>query len=131
MRRSHVLVLVAALCVLVIGFDAVGTAQTSGTSQTTPQVIDGDQVYLEQGLVYFRARLPRVQRENLDEYGKKVYDAIIASDPSYKNGVRSALALWLNSPRVAEPAFGIRNYIRDMPLGHRLTELAILVTSRE
>jgi 4-carboxymuconolactone decarboxylase len=69
-------------------------------------------------------RFPAVKREELDETGKKLYDARI--DGFGPGGIR------LYSPPVADHMTGVNEYLRRKSgLDPRLVELAILVTARE
>ena len=100
--RNHMLVLVVAVCAGVIGSSSEANAQGNPSSARQ----SSSEVYFEEpGLVFSRSRLPRVKREDMDDYGKKVYDAIVSSDPSYKDGVKTGQAMWLYSPRLAEHLF--------------------------
>lgn len=74
-----------------------------------------------------RSRLPPAKREELDEDGKKAYDAIV-SNPRLLAGLRGPAGIRLYSPKSG----GGNQYLRfDTALGRRLSELAILVTARE
>jgi 4-carboxymuconolactone decarboxylase len=79
-----------------------------------------------------RSRLPLVKRENLDEQGKKAYDAV--TDP--KSRLRAELVgpagIWLNVPELSPHIREVNWYLRNkISLDPRLTELAILVAVRE
>ena len=71
-------------------------------------------------------RLPPINREQLDETGKKFYDA---------GGPEAAFGpgrIRLYSPPVADYMNGVNDYLRNKSgLETRLAELAILVTARE
>jgi len=69
-------------------------------------------------------RFPAIKREELDEAGKKVYDARV--DAFGPGAIRQY------SPPVAESMTGVNEYLRRKSgLDPRLVELAILVTARE
>ncbi len=69
-------------------------------------------------------RFPAIKREELDEAGKKVYDA--RADAFGPGAIRQ------HSPPVAESMTGVNEYLRRKSgLDPRLVELAILVTARE
>ena len=69
-------------------------------------------------------RFPMIKREELDEAGKKVYDA--RADAFGPGAIR------LYSPPVADYMTGVNEYLRRKSgLDPRLVELAILVTARE
>jgi len=73
-----------------------------------------------------RCRLPLVQREDLDEAGRQVFDATAANQRSIAR-LRGPAGIRLHSSRSRE-----LEYLRyETELGRRLTELAILVAARE
>ena len=73
-----------------------------------------------------RNRFPLIQRDDLDEPGKKAYDAAVGNIRSLA-GLQGPAGIRLHSPRSRES-----EYLRyESDLGRRLTELAILVTARE
>jgi 4-carboxymuconolactone decarboxylase len=73
-----------------------------------------------------RSRLPPVSRDDLDEAGRKAFDAA-ASNPRSIARLQGPAGIRLHSPRSRE-----LEYLRyETELGRRLTELAILVTARE
>ena len=69
-----------------------------------------------------RNRLPLIRREDLDERGKKAYDAAAAASAS-PAGPQGAAAIRLHKSGV--------DVRWDSPLGRQLTELAIITTARE
>ncbi len=80
-----------------------------------------------------RSRLPRVQRDSLDEQGKKQFDALVA-----RTGGRSIAGLMgpgglnLYSPKAAVHLSGLSNYLRyESLLNGRVREIAILTVARE
>ena len=127
----HLFVLAIFVGAGVIGSASQSIAQedSSRKGQNTPAVAKALPADIDPESL---TRLPLVKREDLDEYGKKVYDMVTSSDPRYKDGVPGPPGMWMYDPVVAEHLFPIRNYIRTkIPLGQRFVELAILVTSRE
>ncbi len=77
------------------------------------------------------ARLPLPVRDQLDADGQRAFDAITESY-GRSGGPRGALAMWLYSPLMAEHIYPFRSYLRfGTDLDQRLTELAILVATRE
>lgn len=76
-------------------------------------------------------RLPTVKRDDLDDYGKKVYDSFLnPNDPSLP--IRGPNSIRLYSPFVAEHLYLVNQYLRnDTGFGNRLAELAILNAARE
>ena len=78
-----------------------------------------------------RNRLPLVKREDLDDVGKKVYDAA-AGDTRSLAGFQGPEGIRLHSPRLADHTREVSEYLRfETALGPRLTQLAMLVTARE
>lgn len=78
-----------------------------------------------------RSRLPLVKRDELDDFGKNVYDQT-AGDGRSLVGLRGPGGIRLHSPRLTANTRGASNYLRfDAGLDPRLSELAILVTARE
>src|SRR3954471_23353859 len=72
------------------------------------------------------SRLPFVDRESLDDAGKRAYDATVTNSKSIAR-LRGPAGIRLHSPRSRE-----LEYLRyETELGRRLTELAILVAARE
>jgi len=71
-------------------------------------------------------RFPAIKREELDETGKKFYDARPGGDAFGPGAIR------LYSTPVADSMSGVNEYLRRKSgLDPRLVELAILVTARE
>jgi len=84
-------------------------------------------IYAESG---FRLPLPR--RENMDDYGKKVYDELVGPKGQTILGLRGPFGVNLHSPKLAEHQFAISQYFRsESGLHPPIRELAILVTARE
>lgn len=79
-----------------------------------------------------RARLPYVKREDLDAEGKKTYDSIVNETTPYSHGFPAPIGMWMHSPKMAQHILPAYMYLRfGNSFGTRLTELAILVASRE
>lgn len=73
-----------------------------------------------------RSRVPLVNRDDLDDAGKRAFDATVANTRSIAR-LQGPAGIRLHSPRSRE-----LEYLRyETDLGRRLTELAILVTARE
>jgi 4-carboxymuconolactone decarboxylase len=111
---------------LVSGLAAIATGQSAKTvtpasgAVALPADID-PQSY---------SRLPVVKREDLDESGKKIYDAVAAPNKTAPNTGPVAVSLY--SPKVAEAMRLLNDYLRfGGVLGRRNTEVAILVAARE
>lgn len=78
-----------------------------------------------------RSRLPLVKRDDLDEFGKNVYDET-AGDSRSLVGLRGPGGIRLHSPKLTANTRGANNYLRfGAGLDPRLSELTILVTARE
>jgi len=78
------------------------------------------------------SRLPLRRREDMDERGRRFYDAVV--DPRSRTlvGLRGPSGIWLHSPELGERVRAVNQYLRfETALDRRLTELAILVTARE
>jgi 4-carboxymuconolactone decarboxylase len=79
------------------------------------------------------SRLPPVNREQMDDHGKKLYDALVGRTGSRSiAGLRGPGGINLYSPRAAEHLSGLSNYLRyDSGMTGRVREIAILATARE
>ncbi|MGH9679776.1 MAG: carboxymuconolactone decarboxylase family protein [Candidatus Acidiferrales bacterium] len=94
-------------------------ASTGGSSGTSASAFPKD-VYPETG-----NRLPPIQRDELDEAGKKIYD-------NSEAGEFGPRPIRLYSPQVAADMTDVNVYLRhDSGLDNRLVELTILVAARE
>jgi 4-carboxymuconolactone decarboxylase len=79
-----------------------------------------------------RSRLPRLERGQLDEHGRRLYDSVLDPKRPTIAGFQGPAGIWLHSPRVGEPIREFNRILRtEIPLEPRLRELAILVTARE
>jgi 4-carboxymuconolactone decarboxylase len=79
-----------------------------------------------------RFRLPLAKRDDLDDYGKRVFDML--ADPSRRSlvGLNGPAGIRMYDPRVAEMMNNANLYLRrETGFGDRLTEIAILTTARE
>jgi 4-carboxymuconolactone decarboxylase len=79
-----------------------------------------------------RFRLPLPRKEDLDDYGKRVYDTMV--DPGRRSlvGLNGPAGIRMYDPKVAEMMNTANLYLRrDTGFGDRLTEIAILTTARE
>jgi len=96
-------------------------AAQAASAQSLPPDIDNESL----------SRFPVIKRDQLDEKGKQAYD-VIAGGPGKLVLPTGPAAIGLYSPSVYEPLRMLNDYLRkDGVLGERLTELAILVASRE
>ncbi|GJM14597.1 MAG: carboxymuconolactone decarboxylase [Pseudohongiella sp.] len=78
------------------------------------------------------ARLPQVQREDLDASGRQAFDTYVSPGTGYETGLRGPIGVWMNSPALAQAMFDVRQRVRyESDRDQRLTELAIISTARE
>jgi 4-carboxymuconolactone decarboxylase len=78
------------------------------------------------------ARLPTVQRENLDAAGREAFDTFVSPGTGYETGLRGPIGMWMNSPELAKAMFPLRLRVRyGTEKDQRLTELIIISTARE
>ena len=78
------------------------------------------------------ARLPQIQRENLNTLGRSAFDTYVRPGTGYETGLRGPVGMWMHSPVLAEAVFDLRQRVRyGTPKDQRLTELIILTTARE
>lgn len=78
-----------------------------------------------------RSRLPLVKREDLDEAGRKAYDAVTDPNSRLKAQLVGPAGIWLNVPELSPHIREINWFLRNrFPLDDKLTELIILVTAR-
>ena len=78
------------------------------------------------------ARLPQVQRSNLDTQGRAAFDTYVSPGTGYETGLRGPVGMWMHSPSLASAVFNVRQRVRyGTPKDQRLTELIILSTARE
>jgi len=78
------------------------------------------------------SRVPLIKREEMDEEGKRIYDVFMGPQTRSLAGLQGPYGIWLHSPKLGESLLAGNQYLRfQTDLGRRLTELAILVTSRE
>lgn len=84
-------------------------------------------VYPESGF-----RLPLPKREDMDNYGKGVYDRILDAGERTWGMLHGPWGVLLHSPRLADLEDALNHYVRfESGIGGSLRELAILVTARE
>jgi 4-carboxymuconolactone decarboxylase len=119
--KSAGVIFLAAVVVLALGGRMhAGSAVGSADSAAAPLPKD---IYPETG-----NRLPPPKREDMDDYGKKVFDELTGPRISWTKQV----PLRLYSPRLAKPMSDAHYYLKfQTGLGDRLTEIAVLVTARE
>ncbi|MGH9787019.1 MAG: hypothetical protein ACRD88_22845, partial [Terriglobia bacterium] len=97
-----------------------GASSSSASARTLPADIDPESLN----------RLPRVRREDLDDFGKELYDAVGADNRLL--GLDGPTGIRMHSPRVSEYMTLGNQYLRfGAGIEPRLAELAILVVARE
>ena len=75
------------------------------------------------------SRLPPVQRADLDEEGKRIWDVQAGTGTSIPRTGPSAVTM--HSPRAAEPIYALNQVLRKTVAGSKYFELAALVAARE
>src|SRR5436190_21587229 len=76
-----------------------------------------------------RARLPHLQRKNLDEANQKIFDVLPGRSPDGTLGGPLAFAAY--NPAVAKALFDLHNAAVGGTLNPHVREIAILVACRE
>ena len=78
------------------------------------------------------SRLPPVRRDELDEPGRAVYDAMVSPGSKLRASLRGPTGFWLHMPEVIEHVRELNWNLRNNELGlaRPLRELTILVTAR-
>jgi len=78
------------------------------------------------------ARLPQVQRADLDAVGRDAFDTYVSPGTGYETGLRGPIGMWMHSPVMAKAIFPLRERVRyGSAKDQRLTELTIISTARE
>ncbi len=79
-----------------------------------------------------RCRLPLVRREDLDDNGKKMFDAHTDPKGGTIRGLKGPGGIGLHSPELAHHTRPVGRYLRfEAPESPRIRETAILITARE
>ena len=77
-------------------------------------------------------RLPLPNRDDLDDYGKKVHDHLSNPEKPLIAGLRGPTGIRLHSPKLAETTYALSHFLRyETGFSGVIRELAILVTARE
>jgi 4-carboxymuconolactone decarboxylase len=101
-------------------------AQDSGRKGPAKRELPAD-VYPES-----RFRLPLPKREELDEAGKRVYDATMSGARQTLAGLQGPTGIRMYSGKLSEAMSTVNNYLRrETDLDPKLTEVAIMVTAKE
>jgi len=78
-----------------------------------------------------RARLPQVERANLDAIGQDAFDTYVRPGGRYEAGLVGPVSMWMHSPELARAMFDVRQRVRyDSAIDQRLSELTIIATAR-
>ena len=127
MRAVHTLVGLSLLLAITVAAGVLARASEQGAPAAAGQSAQGSRGTLPADIHAATGnRFPGVKREELNDAGKKVYDARGAVD-GFGPG-----ALRLYSPPLAESMTTVNDYLRRKAgLEPRLVELAILVAARE
>ena len=75
------------------------------------------------------SRVPAVQRADLDEEGKRIYDVLAGTGKTL--GPTGPSAVTMHSPKAAEPIYALNQYLRKTVAGTRYFEVAALVAAGE
>ncbi len=113
------------------GFVVIGLARqnpsTAGAAATRASAGKLPTDILDSGF-----RLPLLKRDDLDDEGKKVYDAVVSPTSNSLAGLRGPSGILLYNPRIARLNNELNQYLRyGAGLNGSVRELAILVTARE
>jgi 4-carboxymuconolactone decarboxylase len=76
-----------------------------------------------------RSRLPPIQRDKLNDEGKRVYDYVRGANPTL--GTTGPGAVTIYSPGVAEPFQQLNQYLRKTVVGPRIFEMCTLIAAYE
>lgn len=98
---------------IVISFVALASGQSDRPADIHPESL---------------SRLPPVQRADLDEDGKRIWDAIAGGRGMPRTG---PAAVTMHSPKAAEPIQALNQYLRKTVVGPRFFELSALIAARE
>lgn len=107
------------------------TETSAAPSYSIPPPLTADQFPADIDMVSL-ARLPEVQREDLDTVGQEAFDTYVSPGTGYETGLRGPIGMWMHSPRMAKAIFPFREHVRyGTAKDQRLTELTIISTARE
>jgi 4-carboxymuconolactone decarboxylase len=111
---------------------AAGTGEAAGQEAFTPREVTSADIPSDIHEDSW-ARLPTIQREDLDAEGQRIFDIIVNPDSRYSTGLRGPIGMWMYSPPMAEHLYPASTYLRfgaDGARDQRLAELAILTAAR-
>lgn len=108
------------------------TTQSSAvTTYSMPAPLTADQFPADIDMTSL-ARLPEVQRSDLDTIGQDAFDTYVSPGTGYESGLRGPIGMWMHSPVMAKAIFPLREHVRyGTAKDQRLTELTIISTARE
>src|SRR5689334_23053768 len=98
------------------------------TIAASAAVLDGQSVPADIHPVSL-SRVPPVQRADLDDEGKRIYDALAGTGKTLAPTGPSAVTM--HSPKAAEPIYALNQYLRKTVAGARYFEVAALVAAGE
>jgi 4-carboxymuconolactone decarboxylase len=75
------------------------------------------------------SRLPPIQRSELDDEGKRIWDHVAGEGRTLPRTGPAAVSMY--SPRAAEPIHALNQYLRKTVAGSRYFELSALIAARE
>ena len=99
---------------IVVGADASAHAQSRLPADIHPETL---------------SRVPPVQRAELDDEGKRIYDALAGAGKTLAPTGPSSVTM--HSPKAAEPIYALNQVLRKTVAGARYFELAALIAARE
>lgn len=107
------------------------TQSSTVTSYSIPAPLTADQFPPDIDMTSL-ARLPEVQRADLDVIGQDAFDTYVSPGTGYETGLRGPIGMWMHSPIMAKAIFPLREHVRyGTAKDQRLTELTIISTARE
>ena len=126
--KSSILLIIATISAFIIPIAMVTAAEAEFTMPSALSASDfPDDVYTNS-----LARLPQIQRADLDTAGREAFDTYVSPGTGYGSGLRGPIGGWMNSPELARAMFDVRQRVRyESDRDQRLTELAIISTARE
>ena len=123
-QKVKIILLVAVLIAMPVGATHAQNAPVKADSAAPALPKDVDPESLN--------RLPLPKRDDMDDYGKKVFDKYLTDPGDARTHLRTPAGIRLYSPQIAENLRDASQYLRfGTGLGNRLTEIAILVEARE
>jgi hypothetical protein len=75
------------------------------------------------------SRLPPLQRSDLDEEGKRIWDSVAGAGRTMPPTGPAPVSMY--SPKSAEPIHNLNQYLRTTVVGSRFFELSALIAARE